>query len=558
MSLDTSPVEHPAGFADVALPQSDSGVAPSPSSSSKRRAWRWAVGAVRGAGLVGLTAGLVGLPWIFPSLFFVAWVGMGLMALIASQLRPFPAFAYGYLSGIGALGIAFHWSVQAIAETVQTDWNVASAVFAGLLMWEGLQMAIFAALVAWVVGKDLSRAWAIPFLWVVPEFWWPKIFPWSMAHLQTDYPLLLQTADWGGVPSVSFLFMLAASVAALLLARAAWRWRQIGTPSVALGRQLATASGLFLLVLAAAWLRQQQVQWAADRSEQFTAAAIQIDPTFVGWIDKLRDLSRQVESEADLICWPESSTGTYDEALGHFRDVSRTIRHSRMPNPATTLLPDAKCHLLAGAKTYQSQNKKDGPYRNTALLVAPDQSIVDQYVKRALMPIGEYMPGEHLYPELRTMANIDKDIIPGTAADPLTVSGVAQPGVLICYEDLVTWTARSTVAQGADCLVALVNASAFTNPITLDQHYRLAMLRSVENRRALIRCSATGITSVVSPTGELLASVPCFAEAALVQQVPRMKGTSFYTRYGDTFAYFCTAVTVGLVCVGARRRHRQA
>lgn len=504
-----------------------------------------------------VTAGLVGLPWIYPTLFPLAWIGMGLLALVASQLRPAAAFAYGYFAGAGALWIAFHWSIEAIADTVAVSWNTASASFAGLVLWEAFQMGFFALMVASIVGKDLRRVWAIPFLWIVPEFWWPKIFPWSMAHLHTDYPVLLQTAEWGGVASISFLFMLAACVAALLMAMLANRWGMLRTTAVAGGRHAALAAGLFTAVVAVGMLRQHQVQTTADAGEHFTVAAVQVDTRYVGWIDKLRNLSQSVEVEADLICWPESSTGTYDESLTHFRDRRHTRRHSLRPYPATELLPDSNCFLLAGAKTYPSADKEKGPYRNTVLLVDPEQNIADRYVKRALMPIGEYMPGEQLYPELRTMANIRKTIVPGADADPVQVAGIATPGVLICYEDLVTWTARSTVARGADCLIALINASAFTNTVTLDQHYRLAMLRSVENRRALVRCSATGVTGVVSPTGELLASLPCHTEGVLVQSVPRMQGVTLYTQFGDLFAYLCTAITLGLVVTIPSRRRRQ-
>ena len=504
-------------------------------------------------GLLVLTAGLVGLPWIFPIAFPLAWVGMGMLALAASQLRPATAFCFGYAAGIGALAIAFHWSVVAIAETVGASEAVAGGVFGGLLLWEGLQMGLFALMVSWVVGRDLKRVWAVPVLWIVPEFWWPKIFPWSMAHLQTDYPLLLQTADWGGVASVSFLFMLAAVIAMLLLALLARRFGWMTTPVIAAGRHLGLAGGLFAGIVMIGAVRQQQVQNAADAGESFRVAAVQVDPAYGGAVERLRDLSNQVRSEADLICWPESSTGIYDETLTNFRDELQTVYHSLMPNPATVLIPDAKRHLLAGAKTYRPGHKDSGPYLNTAMLVAPDQSIVGRYVKRALMPIGEYMPGEQLFPELRSMAKISDTILPGTDAEPIQVAGVARPGVLICYEDLVTWTARSTVARGADCLVALINASAFTDPITLDQHYRLAMLRSVENRRALVRCSATGVTGIVSPTGELVASLPCLTEGVLVQSVPRMQGRTVYNRFGDWFAYLATAVALGLL-IDARGR----
>src|SRR5690606_26231224 len=110
-------------------------------------------------------------------------------------------------------------------------------------------------------------------------------------------------------------------------------WRSTRTPSAVGVRHLGLVAGLFAGVVLIGAVRQQQVQAAADASEHFTVAAVQVDPSYSGSVDKLRDFSRSVQSEAHLICWPESSTGTYDETLTHLRDRSHTIRHSVMPNP---------------------------------------------------------------------------------------------------------------------------------------------------------------------------------------------------------------------------------
>ena len=115
---------------------------------------------------------------------------------------------------------------------------------------------------------------------------------------------------------------------------------------------------------------------------------------------------------------------------------------------------------------------------------------------------------------------------------------------------MVADNASASVREGAECLIALVNGSAFVDPDTLLQHLHLAQLRTIENRRAMIRCAATGVTCLIHPDGRIVEQLPIGNDGLLTVEVPLEQGLTFYTRYGDWFSHFATAISIGL-CIYA-------
>jgi len=116
---------------------------------------------------------------------------------------------------------------------------------------------------------------------------------------------------------------------------------------------------------------------------------------------------------------------------------------------------------------------------------------------------------------------------------------------------MIPEAARSLVAESATVLVSLINGAAFTEPLTLAQHRLLAQLRAVENRRAFVRCAATGETCVISPVGRIVARLPIHVQESLVASVPILESRTLYSRTGNVFPVACA---VGLVVLVRRRR----
>jgi apolipoprotein N-acyltransferase len=112
-------------------------------------------------------------------------------------------------------------------------------------------------------------------------------------------------------------------------------------------------------------------------------------------------------------------------------------------------------------------------------------------------------------------------------------------GVTICYEDLFPEISRTFTRAGADFLVNLTNDGWYERSSAVFQHLDFSRYRAVENRRALVRVTNTGVTAVFSPTGETVASLPPFEEGTLVADAVLGGPETLYTEFGDWPAWVC-------------------
>jgi hypothetical protein len=193
------------------------------------------------------------------------------------------------------------------------------------------------------------------------------------------------------------------------------------------------------------------------------------------------------------------------------------------------------------------------PLRNTAYLIDAKGSVLGRYHKRVLMPWGEYAVGQEWVPGLRRVLGDIDELVPGTSAAPLTLSGRRRLGVLICYEDLTAKPPRQTVLEGGQVLFNLNNLTTFGDTPAAVQHQRLAAFRAIENRRWLVRCGTIGSTAVIGATGRVELQAPLREPAVLIASVPLLERHTSYTRHGDFCAWICVALTA-LGCLGERGR----
>jgi apolipoprotein N-acyltransferase len=85
----------------------------------------------------------------------------------------------------------------------------------------------------------------------------------------------------------------------------------------------------------------------------------------------------------------------------------------------------------------------------------------------------------------------------------------------------------------------------------------MVVFRAVENNAYLIRAANTGISAVVHPTGRVLAASDLFEERIVVQTIRTRSADTFYTRYGDVFAWLSLLGAVGSVGMACWNRRRK-
>jgi apolipoprotein N-acyltransferase len=131
---------------------------------------------------------------------------------------------------------------------------------------------------------------------------------------------------------------------------------------------------------------------------------------------------------------------------------------------------------------------------------------------------------------------------PGEITDPIDTK-FGPIGTLICYESIFPEISRMFARKDTTLLINITNDAWFGTTSAPYQHFSLARMRAIETRLPLIRVANTGISAVVHPTGESEMITPLFRRTVAIAYIrPGDPRTTFYTRFGDVFAWLVTIV----------------
>jgi apolipoprotein N-acyltransferase len=517
-----APESQPAAPAQPAAPESRPAALP------------WALLAALAGGLA-LTAafpplGVWPLAPLGPALLVVALWRRSLRASLVIGLLFGLALFVPLLSWL--INLAWYaWGALALAEAV---------IFA--LLTVGQQVLL--RLPAWPV--------AVAGWWVAAEALrgrWPYAFPWGrLAMSQAGAP----TAPWtaiGGAPLLSFLLALVGTTLAwLLLTR--------NPRSAVRAAALAGAAGL---ALAGGLL---PIDTVPPGTPTATVAAIQGD---VPHARNLPDLLRATTVTAnhaqaterlaaevragtrpapDLVIWPENST---DLDPGRYPVVYATISAavSAIDRP-----------VLVGEVL---QN----PQRNVGQLWTPGRGPGPMYVKRQLVPFGEYIPFRGLLSHVTSLVALQPHDFTAGSRPVVFRIGRIRLGDVICYEVGFDGLVSSEVTAGANLLAMQTNDASFeVDGQTGESLQQLAMarMRAVESDRAIVVASTTGVSAIIAPDGAVLARTGTWRQAVLDERVPLVSTVTLADRVGQWPEYVITGLTLAAfawtVAAGLRRRHR--
>ena len=131
--------------------------------------------------------------------------------------------------------------------------------------------------------------------------------------------------------------------------------------------------------------------------------------------------------------------------------------------------------------------------------------------------------------------------------------GIPPFAMAICYEVIFPNHMRRQVVRGAKFLVTITNDAWFGDTSAPYQHFSMAKLRAVENRRYLIRAANTGISGFVDPWGRVLKSTEVNRAALLLGEVWPSDQRTLYGAIGDALPLLCIALSLGGVILYIRR-----
>jgi apolipoprotein N-acyltransferase len=352
---------------------------------------------------------------------------------------------------------------------------------------------------------------AFPSLWVLFEWvrsWYMFTgFPWLyLGYSQTD-TFLAGYAPIVGVFGVSWL---CAASGVLFLSYGLFAKRYY------------VFSGILLLTIWLGGFGLSQINWTQTAGSPVTVALLQgnINQN-LKWnkstqqfiINRYQTLSHHAQG-AQTIIWPEASF-----------PISWPNAEPFLNNMAHQLKNEHK-NAIIGLPVIS----ENGQYFNG--IVAIGDNADGLYLKRHLVPFGEYVPFEQ---HLRGMISFFDLPMSHMNAGPMQQSllhaGELTFASLICYE-IVYPQLTLTSAQDANILLTISNDAWFGKSFGPHQHFQMARMRAQELGRYLVRSTNNGITAIVDHKGHVIDRAQQFVTTVLIGEV--------FITTGKTPLYFLT------------------
>jgi apolipoprotein N-acyltransferase len=464
-----------------------------------------------------------------PGWDLLGWVALApLLALAVTAASPRRAFLEGWVAGLAFFLPLLRWLTHTMTTFSAMTTPVAVLVLLALAGYLALYWGGVACGLAWLDGRLGSRAlWLASPLWVAAELLRGHLlsgFPWGLlGYVPSRRLVVIQIAAWTGVYGVSALLVLVNT--ALAWAALQRHWRAVAGA----GLVAAAAVGGALLV--------GRAHLVPEGAPTLSLAVVQGDiPQAVKWDAAFRaetlriygSLTRDVAPGSRLVVWPEAAVPAY------VRLEPGAMRW------LTDLANGAGVPLLVGAPDVENDGRAVR-YLNSAFLVDA-AGLRARYDKMHLVPFGEYVPLKRLLFFVDAIAAEIGDFTPGRRVAILPLEGTLF-GTVICYEVIFPDLFRRFVAEGASFMTNITNDAWFGDSGGPLQHLAMVPLRAVENRVAIVRAANTGVSAFVLPSGAIQATLPLGQRGTLRGEVPLRRGHTFYSRFGDVFAYACAAMS---------------
>ncbi len=444
------------------------------------------------------------------------------------------AFFYGWSFGVGLLGFGVFWLHVSINQFGNLGLSAAMLITLAFVLSLSALFGVAGWLAERIAGEALAPRLLLvyPAVWVFSEWfrgWFLTGFPWlALGYSQID-TLLAGLAPLLGVYGVSWAVALSAGLLLFI-------WLAPGRPRALGALALLGIWGLAALAGGQAWsepvgppLQVSLVQGNVKQEMKWRPE--QLWPT----LELYRDLTRS-HWASDLIVWPETAV----PAL--YREVDDEY--------LAPLEAEAREHassLLLGIPVREGSPPR---YYNAMLSLGAERSV---YFKRHLVPFGEYLPLKGLLQPMLTWLRIPmSDFSRGRAEKPLVQAAGHAVGITICYEDAFGEEVIEALPEAA-FLVNASNDGWFGDSLAPHQHLQIARMRARETGRYLLRSTNTGISAVIGPAGELLATSPAFAQHVLSAEIQPRQGMSPYARFGNLGVLLLVALAVLLSVVLALR-----
>jgi apolipoprotein N-acyltransferase len=232
-----------------------------------------------------------------------------------------------------------------------------------------------------------------------------------------------------------------------------------------------------------------------------------------------------------VVVWPENSTdidpftdpSAYDE-------ISSAVEAIGVPTLVGAVVdgPDAE-HL-----------------QNMGIVWDPATGPGEEYVKRHLVPFGEYIPFRSLLTRfISRLSEIPLDFASGTK-DGVLALGPTTVGDVMCFEVAYDQVVHDVISDGGRLLIVQTNNATYTGTGQLEQQFAISRFRAIETGRSVVVAATDGISGIIAPDGTVLASASQRTQRVLEERVPLADDLTLGVRYGGELKVALSILALGL------------
>jgi apolipoprotein N-acyltransferase len=496
-----------------------------------------------------------------PPTAFLAWVALIPLFLSLQGVKPRQGALLGWIFGFAQFGSILYWI--AFLEEAQ---YLSGLAWAALTLFLSLYFLIFGLIYCFVIERlKMSGVFIAPFLWVALEYIrgtqpWGGL-PWGeLGYSQAPYPPVIVFTSFAGVYGLTFFMVwFNASLAhawSLYFAHKKEKPAEMGIRSTNVSRfsprprlvLLALPLLILALILAAGAI---QISRTPLRK---VGTAVLLQPSIdqsLKWSKPFENSTYSVlaqlveqdrENPPDLVVWPETAAPSYLLwSQGALEKVVSIVKRSGAFN-------------LVGCLDMRQDDKRGILAYNAAMYFDPKGRPVGAYQKRHLVPFGEFVPFQKyikfLGPVVGNLGNLDVGVEYKSFRN---AAFSCTP--LICYEAIFPADVRKALHTRAEVLVGISNDAWYGKTASAYQHAMMAVVRSAEERRPLLRAANTGISLATDPFGRILVSSGLFERTSVKTDVlVAERNKTLYFRLGNWLPGLCWIVLMTLLAAGFFRK----
>jgi len=419
------------------------------------------------------------------------------------------ALRRGFLFGLGWFSHGIYW----LFYSLHLHGGMPAGLAVATIVLLAAYMALFPALAFYLSNRFIKTSKANMLLLIYPISW--MLFDWLRGYFLTGFPWVqigvaqVDTYLAGYAPLIGGLGVgLIVTIIAGLLATSILKFN---FKTLIPGILFIYGTG-FLLGL---------INWTSPVDEPIKVSMIQGNITqaekwkrenYRPTLQMYRELTQQ-HWDSDLIIWPETAVPGYKR---------------RVPYYLEELAEEAKATNTEVMLGLFTRNELTQRYYNS--MITLDDQV---YLKRHLVPLGEYFPLRPLLGFFAQWVNIPmSDIDNGDDEQPLITAVGQKIGLSICFEDAFD---RSVLLDlpAATLLVNVSNDAWFEDSAQPWQHHQIARMRALETGRVLLRVTNTGVSSVIDRKGDVLQMSPQFERHVITADVQAYEGATPYVLWAN-------------------------